>query len=145
MARIEISAEDIQRGLPPCCVYCGELTDDWRELLIERPVAIRRVSVPLCEDHSLWMNSLIWCISPTGAVVLILATAGACSVQFPPFLIAMVVGFVWMIVGGLLQSYWPPRAIWASRHDTIVLHNIHRQFRAALWDRRDEGEEAEEP
>jgi hypothetical protein len=138
MARIEISAADIQRGLPPNCVYCGELTEDWRELLIERPVGIKRLSVPLCEEHTLWLNVLAWCLVPLGVIALVVGVMGAYWIDFQILGIAAIVGFVWMILGGLLQSFLPPRAIWASRYDTIFLHNVARQFCLALVERRNE-------
>ncbi|MGL6074920.1 MAG: hypothetical protein ACRC8S_12230 [Fimbriiglobus sp.] len=134
MARIEISAEDIQRGLPPCCVYCGELTEDRRKFFVEDAGQKKWVPLPHCEDHVIMLH-IVHGLFPLGILVLILLGFLLQWIDINVISVMGMIGMFWLFSSSILRGYWFPRAI---QDNGILLRNIHRQFCTAVVDRRAE-------
>ncbi|MGL6074918.1 MAG: hypothetical protein ACRC8S_12220 [Fimbriiglobus sp.] len=130
MARMEISPQDIQRGLPPYCVYCGEPTDDVRAFTLEDSVFKPHVSLPFCEDHVFTSNFiryafLIGSLVGIGISTFLFQRGLIC----PPLIGLMPMSLAFLQIS--LDRYWHPRCIQLLWKE-IELRNIHPQFCEAL-------------
>jgi hypothetical protein len=134
MPRIEITFEDIQRGLPPKCIYCGELTEDQRAFLLEETGPKRWISLPHCEIH-LFMQHIVYGLYPIGILLLIAIAVFLNSIDIDAISETAIVAMFWFLSSGFLRSCWFPRAIGDGR---VQLRNVHRQFCTSLFEQRAE-------
>jgi hypothetical protein len=141
MARMEISAVDIQPGLPPYCVYCGDATEDVKDFPLEDSPFWRHVSLPFCEEHVFAVN-FVRCTFALGSLVgigisIFLYRGGFLN---PPLIALFPILLAFTRIG--LDRYWYPRAIRRVWNEDIELRNIHPEFCYAILEQRAEGTDA---
>ncbi|MGL6074037.1 MAG: hypothetical protein ACRC8S_07740 [Fimbriiglobus sp.] len=132
MAWMELPEAAIEEGLPRCCVYCGEFTEDsqdFRVLAFDK----RIIPLPFCDEHLL-IRILPRCLLPFN---LVLVGGYILSMFLQGALVAVLIVNVWWLIASFLSYYWIPYVTEGeTKKQPLRLHNPHRQFRAALDDRR---------